>query len=189
MKPRKFWCAYFLSKHWYLFQVAEGKLKTTVGSSSISFSLSFLFLIAHPKQAQSQFVALNIHFQTSNKVRVQIKGGNLKDIKGPILHRFQPFFFKAASGIQLPTPRTPDSSPKKKTSRSPESCMFSPVFTSSCWKRLFCWVFTRDFLQSGASGRRKRTACSSSVVSSRTALLSENIGGNLHHMELLKNTF
>lgn len=43
MKPRKFWCAYFSSKHWYLFQAAEGKLKTTVGSSSISFSLSFLF--------------------------------------------------------------------------------------------------------------------------------------------------
>lgn len=92
MKPRKFWCAYFSSKHWYLFQAAEGKLKTTVGSSSISFSLSFLFLIAHPKQARSQFVALNIHFQTSNKVRFQIKGGNLKDIKCPILHRFQLFF-------------------------------------------------------------------------------------------------
>lgn len=153
MEPRKFWCAYFSSKHWYLFQAAEGKLKTTVGSSSISFPLSFLYLIAHPKQAQSQFVALNIHFQTSNKVRFQIKGGNLKDIKCPILHRFQLFFLRLPQEFNYPPPAPQTPPLKKRTSRSPESCMFSPVITSSCWKRLFFWVFTRDFLQSGASGK------------------------------------
>lgn len=96
-----------------MFQATEGKLKTTDCRVKLNFFfLFFPFLIAHPKQAQSQFLALNIHFQTSNKVRFQIKGGNLKGIKCPILHRFQ-LCFKAASGIQLPTP-APRLHPSKK---------------------------------------------------------------------------
>lgn len=95
----------FVSGHW-------GKTENNCRVKLNFFFLFFPFLIAHPKQAQSQFLALNIHFQTSNKVRFQIKGGNLKGIKCPILHRFQ-LCFKAASGIQLPTP-TPRLHPSKK---------------------------------------------------------------------------